>query len=103
MVTVSIQLLHQLPSIWTNPHEFDPERFSDARREDKAHRYAYLPFGGGVHKCIGMYFGGMEVKSVMHQMLLNYEWSVPPAYEMPVNWKALPLPKDGLPITLKRR
>ena len=103
MVTLSIQLLHQLPSIWSHPHEFDPERFSDARREDKAHRYAYLPFGGGVHKCIGMYFGGMEVKSVMHQMLLNYDWSVPPAYAMPVNWKALPLPKDGLPITLRRR
>ncbi len=103
MVGLGVQLTHQLPSIWTDPRRFDPERFGPERREDKAHRYAYLPFGGGVHKCIGMYFGGMEVKSVMHQMLLHYDWSVPPAYEMPVNWKSLPVPSDGLPVTLTRR
>jgi hypothetical protein len=50
-----------------------------------------------------MYFGGMEVKSVMHQMLLGYEWSLPASYEMPMNWKALPIPKDGLPVKLQRR
>jgi cytochrome P450 len=102
-IMVSMSLLHRLPTIWTNPLEFDPDRFSDTRREDKVHRHAYNPFGGGVHKCIGMYFGGMEVKSVMHQMLLGYEWSLPASYEMPMNWKALPIPKDGLPVKLQRR
>ncbi|HET7735198.1 MAG TPA: cytochrome P450 [Nocardioidaceae bacterium] len=103
MVGVGISVLHRLPSIWTNPEAFDPDRFSDERREDKAHRFAYLPFGGGVHKCIGMYFAGMEAKSVMHQMLRTYEWTLPSSYEMPMNWKALPIPKDGLPVQLRRR
>jgi cytochrome P450 len=103
LVSVPTQLTHQLPKIWSDPRQFDPERFAEGRREDKAHRYAYLPFGGGVHKCIGMYFGGMEVKSVMHRLLLGYEWSVPPSYTMPMNWKALPLPTDGLPLRLIRR
>ncbi len=103
MVGVGISLLHRLPSLWSDPLSFDPGRFSDERREDKSHRYAYLPFGGGVHKCIGMYFGGMEVKSVMHQMLLDYEWSLPESYTMPMNWKALPIPRDGLPVQLRSR
>jgi hypothetical protein len=38
----------------------------------------------------------------MHQLLLNYEWSLPSSYTMPMNWKALPIPKDGLPIRLRR-
>jgi cytochrome P450 len=61
-----------------------------------------MPFGNGVHKCIGMYFGGMEVKAAMHQLLQRYRLSVPPGYEMPIDWVSLPRPKDGLPIRLTR-
>jgi cytochrome P450 len=94
--------LHHLAELWPDPERFDPERFAEHRREDKVHRFAYLPFGNGVHKCIGMYFGGMEVKAAMHQLLQRYRFSVAPGYEMPVDWVSLPRPKDGLPITLHR-
>jgi cytochrome P450 len=94
--------LHHLPELWPEPERFDPERFADHRREDKVHRFAYMPFGNGVHKCIGMYFGGMEVKAAMHQLLQHYRLSVPADYEMPVDWVSLPRPKDGLPVTLHR-
>jgi cytochrome P450 len=50
-----------------------------------------------------MYFGGMEVKAAMHQLLLRYRLSVPPGYRMPVDWVALPRPRDGLPLRLQRR
>jgi cytochrome P450 len=94
--------LHHLPSLWPDPERFDPERFAEHRREDKVHRYAYLPFGNGIHKCIGMYFGGMEVKAAMHQLLLRYRLGVEPGYRMPIDWVSLPRPKDGLPIHLNR-
>ena len=64
---------------WRNPDTFDPERFSEARREDATHKYAWAPFGGGVHKCIGMHFGSMEVKAIMHQLLLRNSWRCRPA------------------------
>jgi cytochrome P450 len=95
--------LHHLSDVWPDPERFDPERFAEHRREDKAHRYAYLPFGTGVHKCIGMYFGGMEVKAAMHLLLQRYRWCIAPGYEMPVDWVSLPRPKDGLPLRLHRR
>ena len=58
-----------MPEYWPDPERFDPERFADHRREDKVHRFAYLPFGTGVHKCIGMYFGGMEIKATIAPMI----------------------------------
>jgi cytochrome P450 len=94
--------LHHLPELWPDPEHFDPERFAEHRREDKVHRYAYMPFGNGVHKCIGMYFGGMEIKAAMHQLLQHYRLSVEPGYRMPIDWVSLPRPKDGLPINLHR-
>jgi cytochrome P450 len=97
-VSVGLWHLHHLDELWPNPNRFDPERFAEGRREDKSHRYAYLPFGNGVHKCIGMYFGQLEVKAAMHQLLLNRRWSVPAGYRMPVDLHSLPRPKDGLPI-----
>jgi cytochrome P450 len=94
--------VHHMEDLWPNPERFDPERFAEHRREDKVHRYAYLPFGNGVHKCIGMYFGGMEVKAAMHQLLQRFRLSVEPGYRMPLDWVSLPRPKDGLPIELHR-
>jgi cytochrome P450 len=102
-VSVHLWGVHHMSEVWPEPERFDPERFAEHRREDKAHRFAYLPFGNGVHKCIGMYFGGMEVKAAMHQLLLRYRLSVPPGYRMPVDWVALPRPRDGLPLRLQRR
>lgn len=54
---------HRLPEIWTDPLTFDPERFTEPRNEHKRHRYAFTPFGGGVHKCIGMVFDQLEIKT----------------------------------------
>ncbi|MFW0785858.1 cytochrome P450 [Gordonia sp. CPCC 206044] len=91
------------PEWWPNPEVWDPGRFSPERREDKVHRFAWAPFGGGAHKCIGMYFGGMEVKAIMHQMLQRFEWSVPADYELDLTYGTGPQPADGLPIDMRPR
>lgn len=103
MVLVAPHFNHHMPEYWTNSEAFDPERFSEERREDKGHKYLYVPFGSHAHKCIGMYFAGMEIKATMHQLLRSYEWSVAADYEL--GWAAtvLPTTKDGLPIAVRRR
>jgi cytochrome P450 len=88
---------------WADPDTFDPERFAEGRREDQSHKYAWTPFGGNVHKCIGLYFAGMEIKAILHQMLLRYDWTVPGDYEPPIGLGTGPMPADGLPIRLRRR
>ncbi|MAU82242.1 MULTISPECIES: cytochrome P450 [Gordonia] len=103
MVTVPQMTNHRDPEFFTNPDMFDPERFNAERKEDKGHRMAWTPFGGGVHKCIGLYFGQMEIKTILHHLLRNYEWSVPEGYQIPMDYSALPVPKDKLPVDLRRR
>jgi len=92
---------HHLPSLWTRPDDFDPERFSAARAEHRRHAYAYLPFGGGAHLCIGQHFADMEVKSVMHQVLRRFRFSVPAGYRMPYQLVPIAKPRDGLPLLLQ--
>jgi cytochrome P450 len=92
---------HILPDVWHDPTTFDPERFGE-RREDKSHRFAWSPFGGGVHKCIGMHFAMVEVKMVLHRLLSDFRWSVPSDYVWPLDLSVLPLPKDDLPVRLHR-
>ena len=92
---------HHLPSIWSQPHRFDPERFSPARAEHRQHPYAYLPFGGGAHLCIGQHFADMEVKSVLHQVLRRFRFRVPEGYRMPYQLVPIAKPRDGLPIQLQ--
>ncbi|MGW5075059.1 cytochrome P450 [Rhodococcus sp. NPDC004095] len=92
---------HHNPALWNDPERFDPDRFTKERAEDKVHRYAWMPFGGGVHKCIGLYFAQMEIKTIMHNMLLRYEWSVPEDYRWELDNSTLPVPKDRLPVRLR--
>jgi cytochrome P450 len=101
-VMVGVQFSHMMEDYWTNPTVFDPERFAPHRREDKSHRMAWEPFGGGVHKCIGLYFAGLEVKSILHRLLRGYRWTVSPGYRAPLDNSSLPFPKDGNPIHLTR-
>ena len=82
---------------------FDPDRFAPDRREDRSHRLAFEPFGAGVHKCIGMHFGTLEVKAILHRMLLTHTWTVPEGYEARWDNTSLPVPADGLTLTLTRR
>ena len=60
-----------------------------------------MPFGGGVHKCIGLYFGMLEVKTLLHELLRNHRWTTPPGYEVRWDTTALPVPRDGLPTDLQ--
>lgn len=92
---------HYMPEYWTDPTLFDPERFSESRREDKSHRFAWEPFGGGVHKCLGMIFANMESKLVLSALLRHFEWSVPDDYAPPMRNESLPYPGDGMPVSLR--
>jgi cytochrome P450 len=95
-------LNHRLPELWTDPMKFDPERFAEPRNEHKQHRYAFSPFGGGSHKCIGMVFGTLEVKTIMHRLLRKYRLEeAHPGREAKWDYGGMPVPVDGLPIILR--
>ncbi len=93
---------HMLPELWDAPEKFDPDRFAAPRSEHKRHRYAFAPFGGGAHKCIGLVFGQLEIKSVMHRVLRNYRLELPhPGYRPKYDFAGMPMPLDGMNIVLR--
>ncbi|RLT98586.1 cytochrome P450 [Ketobacter sp.] len=101
LISVSPYFTHYMPEYWNNPKQFDPGRFAEDRREDKVHPYAWVPFGGGAHMCIGLHFAEVQVKAILHQVLLRFKWSVDPDYKMPIDMTSLPVPGDKLPVKLE--
>jgi cytochrome P450 len=99
-VGITPWLTHRLPEYWSNPERFDPQRFEEGRAEDRKHPFLWVPFGGGAHKCIGMHFGQMEIKAILHRLLLRYRWSVPEGYTMKQDFTSLPIPRDRLPLQI---
>ncbi len=101
-VTMWPGMNHRLPELWDDPERFDPARFAEPRSEHKRHRYAFAPFGGGAHKCIGMVFGQLEIKTVMHRLLRNYRLELThPGYRPHYDNAGMPVPIDGMPIVLR--
>jgi cytochrome P450 len=93
---------HRDPRCWTEPDRFDPERFGPARDESRKAPFAWVPFGGGAHMCLGLHFAEMQVKAVLVPLLRRWRLSVRPRYVVP--WQLAPIakPRDGLPIVLTR-
>jgi cytochrome P450 len=72
-VAISPFLTHRLESFWERPGEFDPDRFDpDLGREPGHHRYAYVPFGDGPHKCIGLHVFNLEAELIIASILSRF-------------------------------
>ena len=101
-VSVFPILVHRSAQWWTDPDSFDPMRFSPERAEHRRHPFAWAPFGGGAHMCLGLHFAEMQVKAVLQPLLRNHQWSLAAGYQPPYLYAPIAKPKDGLPIHLKR-
>ncbi|MGC5311865.1 cytochrome P450 [Micromonospora zamorensis] len=72
-IILSPYVTQRLARFWDRPTVFDPERFApDAPR--RAHRYAYYPFGGGAHQCIGQYFFQVEAPLIVATLLSRFRY-----------------------------
>ncbi|GAA3789135.1 cytochrome P450 [Qipengyuania pelagi] len=99
-VGINPHLVHHMEDHWPEPDRFDPMRFTPEAAKAR-HKYAWVPFGGGAHMCLGLHFAYMQIKILMAQMLTRYRIEVASGYEP--EWQAWPIPqpKDGLKITLR--
>ncbi len=99
-VGISASAVHKMAEHWPDPERFDPLRFT-AEETAKRHKYAWVPFGGGAHMCLGLHFAYMQIKILMVQILTRYQIEIEPGYSP--KWQAFPIPKpaDGLKVTFR--
>lgn len=65
----SIYLTHQREDLYPQPKQFKPERFLERQFSP----YEFLPFGGGVRRCLGEAFTLFEIKLVLETILSRYQ------------------------------
>lgn len=74
-VVMPIILIHRNQFNWTNPMQFEPERFEEDKPKDR-HKYTYMPFGGGPRLCIGNNFALQEMQVVLALFLKNFRFDI---------------------------
>ncbi|MCG5218775.1 cytochrome P450 [Streptosporangium soli] len=98
-VMISPYLTHRLESVWDRPLVFDPERFAPGATG--RHRYAYFPFGGGPHTCMGMHLFTMEAQLVIAGMLSRFEPSLATSMSVTPRAAVTLRPRANVMMTLR--
>ncbi len=99
----SIFVTHSLEDIYPQPENFDPDRFSPKRQENKKYPYSLIGFGGGPRICIGITFAKMEMKIVAAHLLRSYDWEILPNQSLATVRIPTNRPKDGLRVRFHPR
>ncbi|MEA2364630.1 MAG: cytochrome family [Thermoleophilaceae bacterium] len=74
LVLPAIAVLHARPDLYESPEEFRPERFLNGGAPES---YAWIPFGGGVRRCIGASFAQVEMRTVLREVLRRVHLRAP--------------------------
>lgn len=62
VVAASPAFAHLLPTVFSQPDAFQPDRYAPPREEDKVKPFSYIGFGGGRHGCLGQNFAYLQIK-----------------------------------------
>jgi cytochrome P450 family 135 len=73
-VAADIERIHHRADIYPQPRRFRPERFL----ENRPGTYTWIPFGGGIHRCIGAGFALTEARLVMRTILRKVTFAAAP-------------------------
>ena len=94
-----IALVHLREDLYPRAHEFRPERFL----EEDAGSYSWLPFGGGIRRCIGAALAHAEMAEVLRVTVPRVELRPLREHADPVVLRGVTLaPKHGVPVAVER-
>ncbi|HYH54668.1 MAG TPA: cytochrome P450 [Solirubrobacterales bacterium] len=96
-VTPCIHLVHRDPQIYPEPERFQPERFLD----NPPGTYTWIPFGGGIRRCLGAAFAQFEMAVVLRELVRRHEITpAKPASERPFRRAITETPRHDAEVIL---
>jgi cytochrome P450 len=96
-VAPSIHLIHRDPEIYPEPEAFLPERFLD----NPPGTYTWIPFGGGIRRCLGASFAQFEMSVVLRELVKRHQISpAHPASERPFRRAITETPRHDAEVVL---
>jgi cytochrome P450 len=99
-VTPAIWLTHTRADVYPEPFAFKPERFL----EDAPDTYGWVPFGGGIRRCIGASFAEFEMRIALREVLTRCDLrKANPAPEKTGRRNITLSPKNGTPVVVSAR
>ncbi|HLV34643.1 MAG TPA: cytochrome P450, partial [Spirillospora sp.] len=101
-IFVAPYAVHRNPAYFADPLRFDPERFSP-ENEKRIPRYAYFPFGGGPHICIGNSFALMEAQLILATIAQRVSLSLLPNQVVDIDPQVTMGPKNGVRMQVQMR
>lgn len=102
LIIMSPYVIHRHPGLWDNPEGFDPRRWEPEAVKARP-RFAYLPFAGGPHICIGDRFAQLEIALVLSMVLQRFRLDLVPGHPIEMLPLATIRPKHGIRMRLQRR
>jgi cytochrome P450 len=100
IVVPYIALVHRRPEIYPDPEEFRPERFCGSRPGT----YSWIPFGGGIYRCIGASMAMLEARIVIRTLIEHLQFSRSPIGPERIRRQHVTfVPEHGAVTTAQRR
>jgi cytochrome P450 len=100
-VAISIYAIQRHPKYWENPEQFDPLRFSEERSKNRP-EYAFLPFGGGPRRCVGMRMAMVQMELMLATMLQGFVFRPVPGIPFELKPMLNLRPRNGIWMTLQK-
>lgn len=99
-VAPSIWMAHTRADSFPDPFAFKPERFLD----DPPETYSWIPYGGGVRRCLGAAFAEFEMRIVLTEILTRCDLRLAGSGPQRVGRRNITLsPKAGTPVVMVSR
>ncbi len=73
IVAPCVYLMHRRSDLYPQPRSFQPERFLGDEGGRAINTYTWIPFGGGVRRCVAVVFAQLEMKRVIQTVLSEVE------------------------------